>query len=532
MADGRKRLRVFFLEDNPDDVELELYELRHGGFDVTPEVARSKREFLERLPSLDVDIIIADYQLPDITGIEAIHLCQEGRIDAPVILITGVGNELVAVDSLREGAADYILKKNITGLAARVSRAIDIWKERKASKEAEEEKQRLQQQLSQAQKLESIGRLAGGVAHDFNNLLTGIMGAASLVLRELPEASPFTKNIRLILSISERASDLIRQLLLYSRQVPLEFTAVDPNDLVAETIAFMGRVVEETVEINAQLQEDIPHVRSDKGQLSQVLINLAVNARDAMQGRGELGFKTERCRLDPSVCRNDNPTVGEEYVCVSVSDTGCGIADDDIAKIFDPFFTTKEVGQGTGLGLATVHAIVSRHDGWIEVDSRKGEGSTFKVYLPVSPEEVQHPDRSERAVTCGELWGADKTILVAEDEEFLRSLLEEILGSLGYHVLMASDGEEALQIFKENAERIALVVSDRTMPKKTGTELLEEIKEINSSVKFVLMTGYRLDDIDAPIRKKMDGILNKPYTMDTIASTIVLGGAQSSSDGE
>jgi two-component system cell cycle sensor histidine kinase/response regulator CckA len=381
MITTRKLLNVFLLEDNPDDAELEIHELRKGGFDVSFEVSRNRKEFLEKLSDIDADIILADYALPDITGIEAIHICQEKKIDIPIIFITGVGSEQIAVDSLREGAIDYILKKHIVSLPARVSRALEIWAERKAKEKAEAEREQFQQLLLQAQKMESVGRLASGVAHDFNNILTGVLGFSELILQDTPKDSPDYERLETISTLCKKGAALIRQLLIFSRRMPIEFKKINLNPLIEDTKSFIRHVVGEGVEIRLNLQDDIPEISADTGQLTQVLINLALNATDAMDGKGILEFKTERYHTKGHVGRAD------ECICLSVSDTGCGIPDYDIPKIFDPFFTTKDVGKGTGLGLAIVYAIVNAHGGWINVHSELGKGTAFKIYLPaIQPE--------------------------------------------------------------------------------------------------------------------------------------------------
>jgi len=381
MITTQKILKVFLLEDNPDDVELELHELRKGGFDVSFEVARNRKEFFEKLSDLDADVILADYVLPDMTGIEAIHICQEKKIDAPIIFITGMGNEQIAVDSLREGAIDYILKKHIVGLSARVSRAIEIWAERKAKEKAETERQKFQQLLFQAQKMESVGRLASGIAHDFNNLLTGILGFSELILEDISKDSPFYERLQTISTLCQRGAALVKQLLIFGRKIPSEFKKIDINTLIEETMGLLYHAVKDGIEIRLNLQDDIPDILADMGQLTQVLINLTLNATDAMDGKGVLEFKTEKY----SVARHADKT--DRYVCISVSDTGCGIPDNNIQNIFDPFFTTTEVGKGTGLGLTIAYSIVNAHGGWIIVDSKLGRGTTFKIYLPaIQPE--------------------------------------------------------------------------------------------------------------------------------------------------
>jgi len=389
MNEGNKQLKVFFLEDNPDDVDIELYELKRAGFEVEYDVARNRKEFLEKLPDLNADIMLADYALPDITGIEAIGIFRKMDVDVPVILITGEGNELIAVDSLRIGAIDYIIKRNISGLPARVSRALEIWADRKAKQRAEAEGKRLQQILFEGQKMEAIGRLACGIAHDFNNILTGIMGFSEMCLDDVPQDSVIRKKLQTIITLSQGAADLAKQLLIFSKKMSMEFEVIDLNAFVMETMRLLTQMVEETVEIKLELQEDIPKIKCDTGKFTQVLMNLILNARDAMNGSGIIKIKSEKCLLTEGHLPETFGTYCKECVCFSVSDTGAGIDKDDIQKIFEPFFTTKGVGKGTGLGLAIVYSVVNEHGGRIEVFSEKGAGTTFKIYLPLLQTDTQ-----------------------------------------------------------------------------------------------------------------------------------------------
>ena len=372
--------------------------------------------------------------------------------------------------------------------------------------------------------MESVGRLAGGIAHDFNNLLTGIMGYASLSLKSLPEGTPVSKNIQTIIDVSKRASHLVKQLLLFSRKIPLEFKLLDINRMVEENVGFIRRMVEETVDIKLDLAADLPMLKSDQGQLTQVLMNFAINARDAMQGKGVIIIKTEKLRSDSKLVAN-NPAPGvREYIVISVSDTGCGIDKEDQPKIFDPFFTTKEVGKGTGLGLAIVYSIITGHGGWVDVQSVKGEGSTFRIFLPVVVEGAAEGESAEADAqqqgSYRQMISGKETILIVEDEEVLRSFSSEMLKDLGYEVLTASNGEEALTVFAENYEIINLVVSDMIMPKKSGMELFSELKEIKPDVKFILVTGYCLEEAEGHVLRNMSAIMMKPYTTEKIAALI------------
>ena len=523
MTEKKRKIKILFLEDNPADIELELYELRKGGFDVCPRTAKNRKEFLEQIQHIDCDIIIADYYLADITGIEAIQICQQKSIDIPVILITGEGNEQVAVDSLRIGAIDYILKKNITGLAARVSRALDIWTDLTAVKTMEAEKQRLQKQLLQAQKMESIGLLAGGIAHDFNNLLTGIIGYAGLSINILPEDSPATKNLRKILSLSKNAANLIKQLLVFSRKIPLEFKAWDINSLITSNVEFIRRIVEETIEIQLLLKEGLPPLQVDEAQFAQVLINLAVNSRDAMTGKGIIEIQTEEIEAG-KITKPGRPVHEKTYIRISVADTGCGITENNLPKIFDPFFTTKEVGKGTGLGLAIIYSIIKGHNGWIDVCSKEGQGTTFEIYLPV-PQTIQpHREMSQtvqsETADLEHSFPGNKTILVVEDDEDLLALTAEILENIGYRVITAADGQEALDIYTNNGQNIDLVFSDMVMPKQSGTELFTKLHKRNPAIKFILASGYNLAELQGRMYEDMSALLMKPYTPKQIANIV------------
>jgi signal transduction histidine kinase len=512
MTGIQQRIKVFFLEDNPDDVELELHELSKGGFEVIYKVARNRKEFFEKLPDLDADIILADYTLPDITGIEAIHICQEKKIDVPIIFITGMGNEQIAVDSLREGAIDYILKKHIVGLSARVSRAVAIWAERKAKEKAEIERQKFQQLLFQAQKMESVGRLASGIAHDFNNLLTGILGFSELILQDTPEESPSYEKLKTVSELCKRAAALVRQLLIFGRRIPAEFKQININSFIEETTGLIKHLVKNGIEIKLNLNDGIPDILADMGQLTQVLINLSLNAADAMDRKGVLEFKSEK----HNIVRHADKTDG--YVCLSVSDTGCGIPDNNIQNIFDPFFTTKEVGKGTGLGLTIVYSIVNAHGGWINVNSELGKGTTFKIYLPTIQRGLDNISPDERKKMM--MPPGHKTILFVEDEEELRTHYTNILDSLNYNVLSARNSEEALNIYLNNSQKIDLIISDIIMPEKSGMELFNELKAINPDVKFVFATDYGLSEQAEYISKEVKAVIKKPYNIQEMARVI------------
>ncbi len=523
MEDAGRRLRIFFLEDNQDDVVLELRELEKAGFTIDSAVARSRSELIAKLPAFPADIVLADYALPDITGIEAIELCRTLGVDVPVILITGEGNEQIAVDSLRLGAIDYIIKRNIAGLPARVRRSIEIWRDRKARERAESEERRLLHLLFETQKMDAIGRLAGGIAHDFNNILTGVIGSAELCAKEVPADAPVREKLRSIVIFARKGADLVKQLLIYGKKVPLEFEMVDLHEFLPDAVRFLRRMIEQTVEIRLEVGGDLPQVRCDTRQFTQVLMNLVLNARDAMDGRGTVTIRAER-GPQAEEDRGGAAPAGES-VLLSVSDTGVGIAPEDIAKIFDPFYTTKLLGKGTGLGLAIVQSVVNAHGGIITVSSEKGRGTTFTVLVPCSGREGQHPAAAGAAAAAGALRPpgsrqGSETVLIVEDEEMLRKLAAATVGSLGYHVLVAKDGAEALQVCRIMPDRIDLVLSDMLMPVKGGIELFHDLRELGMKAKFILVTGYSLADQDQQTLQQMDAVMTKPYTEDALANTL------------
>ena len=520
MSKELKQLRVFFLEDNPDDIELELYELERTGYRVEYDTARNRREFLEKLPSLHADILLADYSLPDITGFEAIMMITQQEIDLPVILLTGEGNEQVAVDSLQLGAVDYIIKRNMSGLSARVSRALEIWADRKAKKRAESEEIRLQQLVFEKQKMEAIGRLSGGIAHDFNNILTGIMGYSEMSLEDLPVGSDLYKRIETIVSLSRKGAELVNQLLVFSKKIKMEMKEMDFNSFLSETILFVKRIVQETIEIRLDLQKGPLKVKCDTGQFTQVIMNLIVNARDAMDGKGLITIRTKKSFLPDAA---GSACAQTPYLCFSVTDTGKGIDGSDIKNIFDAFFTTKAMERGTGIGLSIVRSIVKSHGGEIRVFSEKGHGTTFRIYLPLLTENTlsgqapfyeKIPEEAKRDIRGVE------TILIAEDEDMIRDMLSSFLQSAGYNVILARDGDEALSQYAKSGEKIDMVISDMLMPNRDGIELFRNLFEINPQIKFILTTGYSLADQDKRILQKMSAIQQKPYTVYQIAKQI------------
>ncbi|HWI40510.1 MAG TPA: PAS domain S-box protein, partial [Verrucomicrobiae bacterium] len=363
------------------------------------------------------------------------------------------------------------------------------------------EKKRLEHQLVQSQKMESIGMFAGGVAHDFNNMLTVIRGYAQIVLEKVEGDEETTLYAQEVLKAAERAGELTSNLLAFSRNQVIDPRPVELNALVADMGRFLQRVIGENIEL-----EIFPHrkalvVKGEGGRLEQVLANLAVNARDAMPEGGKLSLQTTCLTLSEAEQRLHNLRPAERYACISVTDTGCGMEPDIVERVFDPFFTTKAPGRGTGLGLSIVYGIVVQHGGAISVESFPGSGTVFRIFLPLEDAGEMPEAEAPSEVSLG----GSETLLLVEDEEAVRICLEQILCRAGYQVVAAADGEEGLQRFAELGGGISLVVTDVVMPRKNGLQMFEEMKKANSGVKGLFMSGYTDDVINT---QGMEGGLN------------------------
>jgi PAS domain S-box-containing protein len=384
---------------------------------------------------------------------------------------------------------------------------------------AYEQRQELEAQLRQAQRMESVGRLAGGVAHDFNNLLTIIQGNAYLMSGAVLEEGSFVEELKGIQDATRKASSLTRQLLAFSRRQVLKPELVDLNQVVAETEKMLRRLIGEDVTLVSRCAERLNMVRADPGQIEQVLFNLAVNARDAMPDGGRLTIETGNVDLPERFAKAQLVGSPGRHVMLSLSDTGCGMDAATQAQIFDPFFTTKEEGKGTGLGLSTVYGIVKQSGGHIFVQSAPGEGTTFKIYLPRAKSQRKSSGRIPRPGTA-QLSG-DETVLLVEDEEELRRLVARILTSYGYRVLVAENGEEALRLAQQTQETIHLVLSDVIMPDLYGPEVARRIRALRPDVRVLHMSGYT--DNAVVLQGVLDeGLpyLQKPFTPSALAARV------------
>jgi nitrogen-specific signal transduction histidine kinase/ActR/RegA family two-component response regulator len=379
-----------------------------------------------------------------------------------------------------------------------------------------EERRKLEEQLLQAQKMESIGVLAGGIAHDFNNILNIIQGYASTLSAPGVQIKQMEESLTVINKTVQRGSSLVQQLLTLARKNSLQLELVSINGLIQGLVSLIRQTFPKTIELGSVLEADLPPIRADRNQIEQALLNLCVNASDAMPDGGKLTFKTES--VDGGTLEGLGDDLEARYVCVEVSDTGKGMEESVRERIFEPFFTTKEKNQGTGLGLSVVYGIVKNHNGLIDVKSKPNSGTAFRLYFPVADSENAGEETLVKSniETAAAVNGA-ATVLVVEDERNMLSLLEKVLLKQGYRVLTASDGEKALEVYQQRNGTIDVVLLDIGLPKMAGEEVLQKMKQQNPNVKVVIASGY----LDPELKARMDraGVqyfLPKPYLPDKV----------------
>jgi signal transduction histidine kinase/CheY-like chemotaxis protein len=426
-----------------------------------------------------------------------------------------LGNLVRGVQALERGDFAFPLEAQGGDEIAHVTRAFDHMRGTLQKNEAQ--KRQLEDDLRQSQKMEALGRLAGGVAHDFNNLLTVIKGHSELIIDRLPERDPLLGSGQQIRKAADRAASLTRQMLAFSRRQALEPTVFDMNSLVADMYKLLKRLIHEDIEFTFRAGESLGRIKADTGQVEQVLLNLAVNASDAMPRGGKLVIETKNVVVDPQAVKS-RPTVEPGlYVMLAVTDTGVGMSDETKARIFEPFFTTKESGKGTGLGLATVYGVVKQSGGFIWVDSTPGSGSRFEVYLPRVEQDITPNPSEEPAPAKARAAG---TVLLAEDEEAVRMLAFEFLTAAGYRVYVASDGERALQIAENLKEPIHALVTDVVMPKMRGPELAKRLRVTRPDLKVVFMSGYLEQTDGGEDFTGSASFLQKPFSKDVLVRQV------------
>lgn len=355
------------------------------------------------------------------------------------------------------------------------------------------EHRKLEDQLRQAQKMEAVGQFAGGIAHDFNNILSAIIGYGYVTLMKMAKDDPQRPNIEHILEASDRAADLTKSILAFSRKQILDKKPVDLNEIIRKLEKILKRIIGEDINVSITLSKSEITILADSGQLEQVLMNLATNARDAMPKGGLLSIETSVRELDNSFIKEHGYGTEGKFAVMTVSDSGMGMDKETRKRIFEPFFTTKEVGKGTGLGLAMVYGTIKQHDGYINVYSELEKGTTFRIYLPVIAATAVSKDKKAPEAELPEKGG--ETILLAEDDKQLREFFTLVLKNFGYTAIVANDGEDAVKKFMENKDKVQLLLFDLVMPKKSGKEAYDEIRAMKPDVKIIFSSGYAPDII-------------------------------------
>ena len=509
-----KMVRILAVDDDPQARALIEIALTEAPFQYFLEVVSTAASGIRRIASGEHDVYLIDQQLPDGNGVDLIHRAKAEGISQPFILMTGHGSGALDEAASREGAADYV-EKHMVGahLERSIRYALRNWQSARALFDREE-------QLRQAQKMEAIGRLAGAVAHDFNNLLTAIVGYADMIAERVnPDET--LRDAAEIRKVADRAAALTRQLLAFSRKQFLDPVVLDLNEAISGLLQVLPRVIGERIHTQMRLGTDLKPIKADAGQIEQMLLNLVLNARDAMPNGGELVIETAGVVLDRDRLASEGLTLKPgRYAMLLVADSGTGMDDSTRAHAFEPFFTTKPKGKGTGLGLATVYGIVDQSGGQIALETAPGRGTTFRIYLPEAT--LDHDEAKPPQVAAREETGTEVLLLV-EDNDSVREIAARALRRRGYTVHEASSAEEAVEWALQSKVRPDMLLTDVVMPGQSGPELARRLAEYYPSLRVLLMSGYT-DAADEAQGAYLGGLpfLQKPFTASQLAERVRL----------
>jgi signal transduction histidine kinase len=490
-------VRILHLEDDREDAALVASMLRSGDIDATIDVVDTRSGFGEKIARGGFDLILADYQLPQFDGLQALAMARRICPAIPLIIVSGVIGEDAAIDSMRSGATDYVLKTRLSRLVPAVRRALSEAADRK-------EKRLLQEQFLQAQKMELFGRLAGGVAHDFNNILTVVMSNCGLILAGMAKSDPHRPLVEEIEQAGVRGAALTRQLLIFARHEARRPEILELDEVVHTLSPLLRRLVPENVQITCTLAAGHARLEADRRHLEQAIMNLVVNARDAMPRGGTISVQTS--------------APDESSVRLSVRDTGQGMTKDVRARLFEPFFSTKPAGTGTGLGLATVQRIVDESGGNITVETSPGAGATFILEFPRQSLAADPPLQ----VSPAKLPRGNETVLVVEDDPTVRNRAASLLERQGYRVLTAGDGQEAVDVLASGkAGHVSLVFTDVIMPGMNAGTLTRCLSNLYPDLRILFTSGYTEQTIapEGIVPGELD-FLPKPYDLESLAGKV------------
>jgi hypothetical protein len=630
LARATDTIRMLILEDNPADARLTLRKAKETSLEIVADVVGNSQQFIQQFQNQSYDIILGDYRLPDWTGLDAVRWVRNSGYNTPFILVTGTLGDELAVECMKEGANDYVLKEKLERLPFAIHRALQESQLRQDRDRAERElrhseeqfrsivegaplgicqmdakgqmhianpalvamlgysseselldantvfqvgrgpaemqkalaqllnqpssarpeftlrqksgkeifvrlagirvqaaagreasynvfvedvtqQRALERQFQQAQKMEAIGKLAGGVAHDFNNLLMIIGASADFAGQNKHNPEKISKYVRQIQEATAIATSVTRQLLMFSRKQVLERQVQDLNNIIGDLTKMLPRLLGEDVKLVIRMGAELPKVNVDRGHIEQVVMNLAVNARDAMPIGGNLLIETANVVVEEDSIQPPGLKLAPgNYVALSVQDSGIGMNEETKAQIFEPFFTTKERGKGTGLGLSTVYGLVEQNRGKVSVESEPGKGSTFTVYFPAADGPVPVAPRAPRAKSLAD---GSETVLYVEDEAALREIAREFLEDNGFTVLLAANGSEALDLCKNHKGTIHVLVTDLVMPGMPGRELAQKLLQLYPELRVIYVSGYTEHPMDLQNLSPQAIFLQKPFDM-------------------
>jgi len=517
-AGSRGILRVLFVEDNEDDATLLARHLERSGYEVDAFRVDTRESFDNAVMNAKWDVVISDHSMPSFSSLEALQILRQRDVDCPFIIVSGTISENMAVEAMRAGAHDYVLKNNLARLGPAIDREIGDAELRRQAREEREARKAVELQLQQSQKMEAVGRLAGGIAHDFNNLLTAILGFAGLALEKTENREASVRfELEQVKQAAERAARFTKQLLAFSRHQVLAPRAIDPAEAIDAMTPMLRQLMGEDVTLSI-VDRAKGKVRVDPGQFEQVIMNLAVNARDAMPNGGTLRLGT----ANVDVSATDGARLQVEpgpHIVLSVSDSGLGMDETTRTRIFEPFFTTKPPGKGTGLGLSTVYGILRQSSGAIDVDSAVAKGTTFRVYLPLAVKREEPPaPLPQRPRVAGDLQG---TVLVAEDEEAVRMLVHTVLSTAGFSVIAAGSGTEAAALLDKLDRPLDLLITDIVMPGMIGPDLARLVLERFPQTRVLYITGYATHSaVPAGFLREEDAVLEKPFLPEQLLAVV------------
>jgi len=504
-------LHVLHIEDSKEDSELIQRLLLNNGFQCQVTRVETRPQVFDALEKNSYDLILADCKLPGFSGLGALEIAHALKPETPFVFVSGTIGEETAIESLRNGATDYVLKDRLSRLVPAVRRALAEAEERAMCRQ-------LQRRLHEAGRLEAISTLSNGIAHDFNNILTIVLGHASLLALERDNPNRVLEISRTISEAAERGSEIVQQLLAFARKSDGHAALADLNRYIQANLNALRERLPSRVDLTFEPGEDLPGILMDASQVDHILANLVTNSMDAMSAGGHIVLSTKL------VAATEMPGLlpglaSENYVCLTVTDTGEGIDSTTREHVFEPFFTTKERGRGTGLGLPVVYGLMQAHHGYVDVKSEMGRGTTISLFFPVPNPDAENTPAATRQ--SDPTLSGSEMILVVEDEGDVSFFLETMLQSHGYHVLCAADFNQALDLFKEHQNEIHLVFSDIGLPKVDGIDLCEKLRTLKPGLPLILASGYPTKEFKQRINALgPQFFLSKPYNTHDILHAV------------